>query len=459
MIRRIICLLSLTAIVSYHSACRKLVQTPLPGDEVSSSAAFASYANAESALMGLYIQIMNNSRGPLNGDATLYGALSADELTMRLPNPFLELFLLNSLNPNTLYCTSLYTQSYTLLYTANSLLAGLGAGDSTGEMAELRGEAEVIRALIYFYLVNFYGPVPLVTSIDYDTTALLPRAPVAQVYAQIISDLRDACAHLSATYISSSAYPGARTRPNQAAASALLARVYLYQGEWAAAEQEADSVIANPLYRLQTDLDSVFLATSAEAIWQLQPVYDSMATAEGFLFIPVNGARPAYILTSWLQDSWEAGDQRRTYWTDSVGAGPLAAVYPYKYKYAFNDPPNAEYNMVVRLAEVYLIRAEAAAQQGNVGGAAADLNKIRKRAGLPATGASTPTALLAAILHERQVELFSEWGHRWLDLRRTGQADVVLGLEKPGWTGTDTLYPIPGQQMANNPNLTQNAGY
>ncbi len=171
MIRRIICLLSLAAIVCNHSACRKLVQTPSPGDEVSSPSVFASYANAESALMGLYIQIMNNSRGPLNGDATLYGALSADELTMSLPNPLLEPFLLNSLNPNTLYCTSLYTQSYTLLYTANSLVEGLAA-DSTGNMAELRGEAEVIRALTYFYLVNFYGPAPLVTSTNYDTTAL-----------------------------------------------------------------------------------------------------------------------------------------------------------------------------------------------------------------------------------------------------------------------------------------------
>jgi starch-binding outer membrane protein, SusD/RagB family len=445
-------------IVCYHSACRKLVQTPSPGDEVSSNSVFSSYANAESALMGLYIQIMNNNRGPLNGDATLYGALSADELTIRLPDPLLDPFLLNSLNPTSFYCTELYTQSYTLLYTANSLVEGLGTGNLT-DMAELRGEAEVIRALMYFYLVNFYGPVPLVTSINYDTTALLPRAPVAQVYAEIISDLRDACAHLSATYISSSAYPGARTRPNQAAARALLARVYLYQGEWAAAEQEADTVIANPLYRLETDLDSVFLATSAEAIWQLQPVYDSMATAEGYLFIPRNGARPTYTLTSWLQDSWEPGDQRRTYWTDSVGTGSMAAVYPYKYKYAYNDPPNAEYNMVLRLAEVYLIRAEAQAQQGNIAGAAADLNTIRARAGLPMTNASTQAGMLAAILHERQVELFSEWGHRWLDLRRMGQADAVLGLEKPGWTGTDTLYPIPGPQLANNPNLTQNAGY
>ncbi len=282
---------------------------------------------------------------------------------------------------------------------------------------------------------------------------------MGQVYAQIISDLRDACSHLSVTYISNSAYPGARTRPNQAAARVLLARVYLYQSEWALAEREADTVIANPLYRLETSLDSVFLATSAEAIWQLQPVYDSMATAEGYLFVPLNGARPSYILTSWLQGSWEPGDLRRTHWTDSVGAGPLAAVYPYKYKYAYNDPPNAEYNMVLRLAEVYLIRAEARAQQGNVAGATADLNTIRARAGLPATVANTQTAMLAAILHERQLELFGEWGQRWLDLRRTGQADAVLGAEKPGWAGTDTLYPIPGQQMANNPNLTQNAGY
>jgi hypothetical protein len=66
---------------------------------------------------------------------------------------------------------------------------------------------------------------------------------------------------------------------------------------------------------------------------------------------------------------------------------------------------------------------------------------------------------LAAILHERQVELVAEWGHRWLDLKRVGMADAVFGSEKPGWVGTDTLYPIPAAELTANPKLVQNPGY
>jgi hypothetical protein len=115
--------------------------------------------------------------------------------------------------------------------------------------------------------------------------------------------------------------------------------------------------------------------------------------------------------------------------------------------------------MVIRLAEVYLIQAEARAQQGNIGGAQGDLNLVRARAGLGPTTANDVGSLLTAILHERQVELVAEWGHRWLDLKRTGMADAVLGSEKPGWVGYDTLYPIPAQQLTANPALVQNPGY
>jgi starch-binding outer membrane protein, SusD/RagB family len=441
--------------------CRKLLQVPAPQNEISTGEVFSSDSNALSALSGMYIQIMDNPRSLLNGGMSLYGGLSSDELSNTAPNASVGAFRSDSLTATNLLCSSLYTGAYNTIYTANSLLVGLqgASGVSAGMRSELQGEAEFVRALVYFYLVNLYGGVPLVTTTDFTISSVQPRATVAEVYARIVSDLQDAQQRLSTTYISTSAYAGARTRPNRAAATAFLARVWLYEGSWYAAEQAADTVIANPLYSLVTPLSKVFLASSPEAIWQLQPVYDTLATAEGNLFIPKVGAKPAYVLTDDLQGSWEAGDQRRLSWTDSVVFGGAVYVYPYKYKQASDNPPNTEYDMVLRLAEMYLVRAEARAEQGNTAGAEADLNVVRQRAGLAPTDATDVAGLLTAIMHERQVELFAEWGHRWLDLRRTGQVMAVLGAEKPGWLATDTLYPIPANELIENPQLVQNPGY
>jgi hypothetical protein len=115
--------------------------------------------------------------------------------------------------------------------------------------------------------------------------------------------------------------------------------------------------------------------------------------------------------------------------------------------------------MVLRLAEQYLIRAEARTNMGDINGAQLDLDSLRARAGLPPTSATNATELQAAIAHERRVELCFEWGHRWFDLKRTGKADSVLAAEKPGWRNVDTLYPIPLSQLQANTSLTQNNGY
>lgn len=116
--------------------------------------------------------------------------------------------------------------------------------------------------------------------------------------------------------------------------------------------------------------------------------------------------------------------------------------------------------MVLRLAEQYLIRAEARAQQNNLAGAAADLNAIRQRAGLePLPDNLDKAAMLLAVEQERRIELFAEWGHRWFDLRRTGRSLAVLSPIKPDLTATDLWYPIPLSAINTNPFLTQNEGY
>jgi hypothetical protein len=284
---------------------------------------------------------------------------------------------------------------------------------------------------------------------------------VDTIYGRIIADLKDAATLLPVNYITDSGFENDRTRVNQAAANALLARVYLYRGQWSQAEQLATTLINDPRYRLETNLDNVFLSTSKEAIWQLQPLYKKEATAEGNLFLP-NGSNypPVYELGSSLMASWEAPDQRRVHWTNMTQVNNGTWVYyACKYKQVAYGPNPPEYEMALRLAEQYLIRSEARLQQGNTIGATADLNVIRSRAGLSPTTAASSSDLQAAILHERQLELFSEWGHRWLDLKRTGQVDAVMSALRPGWKPMDALYPIPAREIQIDPKITQNPGY
>jgi hypothetical protein len=114
----------------------------------------------------------------------------------------------------------------------------------------------------------------------------------------------------------------------------------------------------------------------------------------------------------------------------------------------------------MRLAEQYLIRAEARATLGaNISGALSDLNVTRLRAGLQASTTTNPAVLLDEIALENRKEFFCEQGFRWFNLKRTGQADAVLGALKPSYRPAAKLLPIPQSAIDANPNLTQNPGY
>ncbi len=113
---------------------------------------------------------------------------------------------------------------------------------------------------------------------------------------------------------------------------------------------------------------------------------------------------------------------------------------------------------------MYLVRAEARAQQNKLAESIADVDAIRGRAGLPLIQNTNPgigqSGLLNAIAQERRIELFAEWGHRWLDLKRTDKTDIVLGpLKGSNWQPTDVLYPIPASEITNDIYLIQNPGY
>ena len=436
------------------SSCKSFVEVPSPINQLNTNNVFTDDKTATAAIVGIYSDMEFSS--PISTYLTLLPGLSADELnTTQSDQGYLD-FVNNTYLPNNQYSAAVWA-IYSIVYEANSCIQGIqnAGGLSPKTKNQLLGEARFSRAFCYFYLVNLFGDVPLVTSTDYRINDTLRRTAGPQVYQQIITDL------VSAQSLLSPAYPtDQRVRPNVWTATALLSRAYLYTSKWANAETQASSVINSGLYTL-SGLDSVYLNISNETKWQLMPVNPSLNTQEGALFISGSTSQiPTYPLTDDLVNAFEPGDNRMPAWTGNTLIGSQTYYYPFKYKIAGGSPVN-EYHIVFRLAEQYLVRAEARMQQNNLTGAIKDLNVIRSRAGLKALPASlTRDQTTAAIQQERRIELFAELGHRWLDLKRTNKADLVIGTLKPSsWKPTAALWPVPQVQRSANPNLTQNKGY
>lgn len=468
------------------SGCKKLIEVPPPANSLSSENVYTTDATAASILTAIYAELSISSP-VVSTDITgisLTSGLSCDELSIyggsANANSFLVPFYLNRLSPGIPSSPGSFTFDaiYNHLYTVNIALEKLSVSNSLTPSVkrQLMGEAKFMRGFFYFYLANLYGAIPLTTTSDYMPNNELARSLPSIVYQQVIADLTDASVLLNDDYVSADAksYTIERVRPNKSAASALLARAYLYSGVYDSAEVKSTSVINDESKYSLTTLDSAFLKNSNEAVWQLQPVNAGWNTEDARVFIlPSLGPststaqnHPVY-LSPQLLFSFEAGDRRRAHWVDSVqvkiSTGSATFYYPYKYKSAILNAPVTEYLIVLRLAEQYLIRAEARAQQNNIAGAQSDLNRIRMRAGLSNTTASDRNTILTAILHERQVELFTEWGHRWLDLKRTGNIDGVMNTVAPAkgtsWSTNWQLYPIPAYDIYQDPHLTQNLGY
>ncbi len=186
----------------------------------------------------------------------------------------------------------------------------------------LSGQACFIRALCYFYLVNIYGDVPLITTTNVQQTATQPRTPSGQVYQQVITDLLHAQASLPDSYDATDSLQPGRVWATQWAATALLARVYLYQSDWNNAAIQASSVIGKGPFSLTGNLGEVFLPKSKETILQFQPVNSNtnsstvFNTGDGGLFLasPSPGKPPALVLTTSLLNTFEANDARKSAW-------------------------------------------------------------------------------------------------------------------------------------------------
>lgn len=467
----ILLLIGCGSLFSICTGCKKYVQIGDAPNKLPASAVFADSSDATSAILGMYSSVMAYSSFPafFNGYATVYTGLASDELYPSNSSNSDDLqFYSNTITPmGNSTDANFWSNAYTYIYQANACIAGLQTSTtlSTTVKNQLMGEALTFRALCYFYLVNMFGAVPLITTTDYHVNASVPRTSVDTVYTQIINDLASAESLMTPNYPSKG-----RVRPNQYTASALLAKAYLYTQQWANAQTEASKAINSGLYSLNSNLNGVFLAGSNEAIWQLIPLQQGYETSDGALLlpnygqVPYTGDIPTYSINTPLLNAFEPGDLRRANWVDSNIVNGTNYYFAFKYKLGqdYNSSPS-EYYMICRLAEQYLIRAEAEAQQGQ-SAAITDLNTVRTRAGLVGyAGATDQNSVLSAIYHERQIELFCEMGNRWFDLKRTGKADSIMSIVTPtkggSWSSNWQLFPVPLDQIQLNPFLTQNTGY
>lgn len=396
---------------------------------------------------GGYIQLMSDLLGD-NGDEAFVGTFSDPQQAQRK-----SLLITNS------FVSNIWLTSYDVINRTNNVLANLDKLDTSAKKSSAEGEAKFIRSLVYFDLVRLYARawndgtpsanpgVPLVLTPTTTVTAdsRVSRSTVAQVYAQLITDLTAAEAALP---VSNGIYA------NRAAAAGLLSRVYLQQGDFANAASAANRAItvaaASNKAALNANYADNFVSTSStlgnspEDIFAIQFSSQS-GTNQLNVFYSVTRRADVNVLPQFVA-RFEAGDTRRNLLTTNT-----TATYTRKYDVLYGNIK------LMRLAELYLTRAEANFRAGTVVGATplADINAIRTRAGLAPLTALT----LNAILKERRLELAFE-GFRLGDLKRNQESafDPLTGVTY-AWNSPKLIFPIPLREINANPNLVQNTGY
>jgi hypothetical protein len=455
------------------------VDIDAPPTSISRDNVYNSDQTAISVLNGIFTEI---SQG-FHKSYALYTGLSSDELTLwvGVTDPVIKAYYENHLSPQANAGTQLWT--FLRIYKCNEAIERLRMANKLTDRVrkQLLGEALFTRSHENLFLLNLYGEIPLIQTTDYTINAFISRSPETKIYEQIITDLVEAKTLLSKDYLNGnlSPYNAAsieRVRPTYWAATALLARVYLYSKQFSKAEIEAKEVIDNTNQFGLVPLSNTFLKNNKEAIWQLQPVMADRNTEEARIFIlPPTGPSdlqfgqgyPVYLSTNIL-DAFESNDGRKKAWIDSVVVTTPSPVtkyyYPAKYKNAATGGALTEYTTPLRLAEILLIHAEALAELNKISEALEALNKIRNRANLPSLSGLNKEQTIDAIVAERKVELFTE-AHRWFDMKRRMIIDQVMSTVTPSkangrqWESYQKLYPIPLADIVANPNLVQNKGY
>ncbi|HVU56862.1 MAG TPA: RagB/SusD family nutrient uptake outer membrane protein [Puia sp.] len=423
------------------SSCHKFLDVQ-PTDAVSDDQTITDKASAENAVRGTYRSL--SASGYYGATFQFDALLSGNALTYTQSGASQLQFLYHTLTADNNDLETVWAAIYKVVNQANFVIAKVPAiKDATLTQAyrnQLLGEGYFIRALAYFDLARTFGGVQLFlepTQKVSDKQGKV-RSTQADVYAQALSDLNAAEPLLPATTV--------RDRATQKTVWALRARLELYLKQWAQAEADAGKLIADSAnYKLVTPYNTFFTKTNTtESVFELSysttypnPMFSNWKS--GGNYVPNDSVRQL------LTDPAVGGN--RSALISISGTKALGVLYPQSNG---TDP-----GYVIRIAELWLIRAEARAQQNNdLTGALADLNAVRARAGVAPSTAATQDELLTAIESERRVEFALE-PQRWFDLVRTGRAATVLNVNDV----RRYVFPIPTPERQADPTLDQNPGY
>ncbi|WP_448702644.1 RagB/SusD family nutrient uptake outer membrane protein [Mucilaginibacter sp. AW1-3] len=462
--------LALTAAFAFiTSSCRKqLFQDPV--NSLSPSSAFASADRAEKASVGMYDQLQNLNF--FGGRVLIY--VDCRGIDMNPPSYFAPLPTFVNETASETYTGQAWAGAYRTIGEANLFLANVAgaSGVPAAKIDQYTGEAKFIRSLCYFYLVNMWAQpynftagathpgVPLVltsSSSPFDPSNAVPRATVAAVYNQMEADLLDAEAKLPLNY-GDPAFSNV-ARATKGAARGLLARLYLYKGDYAKANTYADKIIntaAPDNYVLNNDPLTAFR---------------TFTTRESIFSVAMNGADNPNTNNALGQhyNPTKRGDIQLS--SDFIGLMDITKDLRYKNlvlpsgtAYYSNKYLNTnDWVPVLRYAEILLIKAEALANLNAT--AVADpvatslVNEVRARSQASAIAPVTKADQIAAILTERRIELAFE-GQAEFDFLRTGRGIPAHGAATAQAYGSNyVVLAIPKYDTDKNPNLVQNPGY
>lgn len=360
---------------------------------------------------------------------------------------------------------ALWANMYNTIYVANFILERLPTLTTVPEATrkQVMAEAKFLRGWANFIGAYTFGDIPRVTSTSQTANTTIARSAKADILASVLADYQAALADLPNVSTTSTNATTNSAYLNKINCQAALSRYYLYQKNWAQAESLATVVIGSGVYALQTNYsDIVTKDFTSESILEVgYNLTDDPGTGAYSLNNLLVGRReviPSNQLINSL-NSAESGDRNKTItFNAQQQRGNDNGWTVRKYGTASDDNNNI---VLMRLAEMYLIRAEARAQQGKLTGttgAIADLNVLRTRAKATAITAGVQADVLLAVERERVYELAFE-GQRWYDLVRTGRAQAVMSAFSPNWNSRYELWPIPQREIQQNTALQQNPGY
>ena len=440
-------LIRILPLVLLLTSCKDFLDVQ-PRDSVSDDATIVDEASAQTAVRGVYREL---------GDDAYYGSLfqtigylSGDNIQWTGSQSVIQQFISHNVKADNTNVATVWAGIYSTINRANQVIDKVpGVTDATftqDEKNALIGEAYFIRALAYFDLARTWGGVQLVlkATANINDTKGLKRSSLEQTYAQVLSDLQTAEPLLPETTN--------RYRATKKTVWALMARFYLYRQNWEQAETYSSKLIQDAKYGLIKPYSAFFannVVATNESIFEISYSANNVNAHRGYWQPPANGGTR----------QWAPNDAFIALINDpAIGGNRKAAVAITNqglwYGNFYYRSPATDPAYVLRIAEQYLIRAEARAQLGELEGALEDLDAVRDRAGLTASTATSQGDILLAIENERRLEFAFE-PHRWYDLVRTNRAATVLGV-------TDArryVMPIPAVELSADGALDPNPGY